>query len=233
MSETVSLFDHAQSLPPFGLCMPTRMTVLPFGDRGLALVSPVPLDEARLARLAALGEVRYLIAPNLLHTLYLQAAAQRFPDARVLAPARLREKRPDLRIDAALEAGLPPELAEAVELVAVAGAPAIDEWLLFHRPSRTLVVTELVFNIVAPEGLFTKLVLTVVGCRGKLAQSRVWRFAVKDRAAARASVERALALPFETLVVAHGEVVRESARERLAAALSWLLPERLALSATT
>jgi hypothetical protein len=233
MSESLPLFDHAQSLSPFGLRMPTRMTVLPFGDGALALVSPVPLDQQKLAELAALGDVRYLIAPNLLHSLYLQAAAERFPAARVLAPSRLREKQPGLRIDATLESGLPDDLAQAVELVAVAGAPALDEFLFFHRASRTLVATDLVFNMVAPEGWFTNLVLTLVGCRGKLAQSRAWRFAVRDRSAARASVERALALPFETLVVAHGEVVREQARVRLGEALSWLLSSRLVLPAMT
>jgi hypothetical protein len=89
-----------------------------------------------------------------------------------------------------------------------------------------LVVTELVFNIVQPRGWFSKLVLFLGGCYGKLAQSRVWRFQTKDRAALARSVQGLLSLPFDTLVVAHGDVVRDSARARLASALAWLTPHR-------
>ncbi|MDB4976711.1 MAG: hypothetical protein JWN48_5052 [Myxococcaceae bacterium] len=228
---SLPVFDFAQSLPPLGLRLPARMTALPFGAGKLALVSPVPIDDALAADLARLGEVQYLIAPNLLHHLYLAAASQRYPGARVIAPAGLRAKRPDLTIHADLEDGLPAELEAAVQLVRIEGAPALAEHVFFHRATRTLVVTDLVFHVLRPQGAFTKLVLTLVGCRGKLAQSVVWRIMVRDRRAAAASVEQLLALPFETLVMAHGEVLREDARARLAGALSWLLPARLALPA--
>lgn len=217
----LTYFDFAQRLPPFGLHFPTRMTVLPFGKREVALVSPVPIDDQIAASIAKLGEVRYLIAPNLLHHFYLGAASRRYPSAKILAPAGLREKVPDLTIDATLEQGLPFELAAAVELLRIDGAPAIDEFVFFHSASRTLVVTDLVFNFVRARGTFTKLVLFLVGCYGHVAQSRAWRFTIKDRHAASASAQRVLALPFHTLIVAHGDVMQEDARAQLAQALSW------------
>ena len=202
--------------------MPTRMTALRFGSGGVALVSPVPIDDAMAAKIATLGEVWYLVAPNLLHHLYLAAAAARYPSARVLAPKGLVQKRPDLRIDAFLEAGLPSDLSDDVCAVRVEGAPDVDEVALFHAPSRTLVVTDLVFNVTRPRGLVAHIVLFLVGCHANLAQSRAWRFFVKDRAAAAASIRTLLALPFETLVVAHGEVVHERAKEALGRALRWI-----------
>lgn len=217
----VTVFDLAQVLPG-GFQLPARMSALPLGDGTLALVSPIPIDDALAARIAALGEVRYLIAPNLLHHLYLGQAAQRYPGAQVIAPAGLARKRPDLRIDLQLQDGLPAALGAAVECMHIAGAPGMDEYVFYHRASRTLVVTDLVFNIRKPRGVLAHAVLFCVGCHGRLAQSRAWRFFVKDRALAAISIARVLALPIDTLIMAHGEVERDRAGERLATALRWL-----------
>ena len=106
MADSLPVFDYAQVLP-LGLRFPARMTVLPLARGQLALVSPVPIDEASAAAIDALGQVEFLIAPNLLHHLYLGDAARRYPEARVLAPSALRKKRPELRIVQALDAGVP------------------------------------------------------------------------------------------------------------------------------
>jgi hypothetical protein len=205
------------------------MSVLPLASRALALVSPVPISDAMAREIETFGDVRYLIAPNLLHHSYLGAAIERYPDARVLAPSGLRAKRPDLRIDGSLDDDLPPEIAAAVDVVHIDGAPALEEHIFFHRAARTLVATELVFNVVRPRGVTAHVVLFAVGCHGRLAQSRAWRFLVKDRPAAARSIEEVLSLPVSTLVVAHGDIVRTDAHARLAEALRWLRPNRRAL----
>ena len=227
----LSFHEHQQVIPPFGLRLPARMTVLPLAADELALVSPIPIDDVLAAELARAGRVRFLIAPNLLHHLHLSAAQQRYPEAVVVAPPGLRAKRPDLRIERTLDQPLPAPLAAVVDALRIEGAPAIDEFVLYHRPSKSVVVTELVFNVVRPEGWFTHLVLALVGCRGVLAQSRAWRLFIKDRERAAASMERVLALPFTSLVVAHGENVTVRAREQLARALAERLPLRRALPA--
>ncbi|MDB4985667.1 MAG: hypothetical protein JWN04_845 [Myxococcaceae bacterium] len=226
MTEPLQLttFEYDQRLPGIGLRLPARMTVLPLASGELALVSPIPIDDAMAVALSALGEVRFLIAPNLLHHLYLGAASRRYPNAQVLAPSALRAKQPDLRIDGTLDDDLPAQLAEALEVVRIEGAPSLDEHVFFHRATRSLVVTELVFNVLHPRGLAAHILLFAVGCHGRLAQSRAFRLFIKDRAAASRSVERVLALPTETLIVAHGEIVRVDAREKLTEALRWLLP---------
>lgn len=222
MSEAANLptFDLDQTLAG-GWRMPARMTVLPLGGSSVALVSPIPIDDALAASIAALGQVRFLIAPNLMHHLYLGAAIDRYPQATVLAPRGLRAKRSDLRIDHDLEDGLPEELGGAVDAVHLAGAEGVvDEFVFFHRSTRTLVVTDLVFNVRKPRGFVAHVVLFLVGCHGRLGHSRLFRLVVKDRAAAAASIERILALPFETLVMAHGDIVDSDARPLLASALS-------------
>jgi hypothetical protein len=220
------------------LRLPTRMTVLPLGrepSAGVALISPVPLTAPVLEALAPLAPVRAVIAPNLLHHLYFAPAAAHFPDAELYAPAGLAAKRRDL---APLLEGprahplvaAPERLGDGIELLPLAGAPAIAEHLVFHPASRSLVVTDLVFHLLAPEGLWTGLILRAVGCHRRLAASRAWNIAVRDRPAFARSLERALEWPFERLIVAHGEIVEHDARERLRAALARFLrhaPARL------
>ena len=215
-------FDNAQRLPG-AFRLDTRMSAVLLAPGKLALISPIPIDDALAATLAKLGEVELLIAPNLLHHLYLADASKRYPRARVLGPPGLTAKRPDLTLHATLDQRLPDELSAAVDVVHIAGAPRADEFAFFHRASRTLIVTDLVFNVLRPRGLVANVVLFLEGVRGRLAPSPAWRFMVKDRARTRESVARLLELPFETLVMAHGEIVREDARARLAHALRWML----------
>ncbi|MEY4550813.1 MAG: hypothetical protein RL685_7008 [Pseudomonadota bacterium] len=217
------VFDFEQVLP-LGFRFPARMSVLPLGEGQLALVSPIPIDDGVAAAIGRLGEVRYLIAPNLLHHLYLPAACQRYPAARVLAPAGLQRKRPELHIHATLAEPLPADLVAAVDVLALDGVPGIEEYAFYHRAARTLVLTDLVFHVLEPQGWLAHLTLWLGGCHGRLAASRFWRVKRQDRAAFSASVQRLLALPFETLVMAHGQIVSEQARPRLAEALAWAAP---------
>lgn len=226
-------FEHAQRLPG-AFHLETRMSVLVLASGKLALISPIAIDDALARSIAGLGEVAFLIAPNLLHHLYLADACKQYPRARVLAPPGMRAKDPELTLHATLDERLPEELAAAVDVVRIEGAPAADEFVFYHRQSRTLIVTDLVFNVLRPRGLVANIVFFLERVRGRLAPSPAWRFMVKDRARVRASVERVLELPFETLVMGHGEIVREDARVRLAHALRWMLkrPKLLAAAAT-
>jgi hypothetical protein len=115
-------------------------------------------------------------------------------------------------------------LRRALEVIHLEGAPGVDEYAFFHRATGTLVVTDLVFNVVHPHGFWAHLILWITGCHGRLAATRSWRFLVKDRAALGRSLQRLLELPLRTLVMAHGEIVQDDAQERLRQALRHWLP---------
>ncbi len=127
-----------------GASLPLRMTILQ-DNVGLILVAPIPIDDALSAELAALAPVHTLIRPNLLHYKYLSAAKQRYPDAELLGAPRLAEKRPELAFDGVLTADRSP--SPALDLLRISGADKLSEIVFLHKPSRTLVVTDLVFNI--------------------------------------------------------------------------------------
>jgi hypothetical protein len=192
-------------LMPGGARMPAASTILRLPDRSLAIYSPIAFAPATAAAIDALGEVAHVIAPSALHHMFAGAAAARWPGARVHAAPSVRAKAPSLRVDRAL--GEPePAWAGALDVERIDGAPGIDEHVVFHRASGTLVVSDFLFHVRRPPNLRMRMILWMVGAGGgRLAQSRVWRFARKDRAAARASVERILAWPVAQLAPCHGE----------------------------
>lgn len=221
-----SLADDVWTLEvPFsvgGLALGGRSTVVRLPDGGLWVHSPVRIEAGMREAVAALGPVRFLVAPNLMHHLHVRAWAAAFPDARVLAPAGLRLKRPDLRIDAELGETPEPGYVSVFEQAPLRGMPRVDEFAFLHRPSRTLLLTDVVFNIRHSPSWVTRTYLRLSRAYGRLAMTWVSKAVVKDRAALRASVESVLAWDFERIVVCHGEVLEQGGREALREAFSWL-----------
>jgi hypothetical protein len=205
-----------------GLRLTATMAVLRLTDNSLLLYSPVAMTRSRRSAVEALGPVAHLYAPNLLHHLWIGEWATAFPSARVHAPAGLASKRPDLRIDRFH--GAAPELAFAgvIDELRIDGF-RLQESVLVYRPSRTLLVADLVHNIGQPRHWWTKFYTESMGFYDRVALSRMLRWtAFSDRAAARRSFNELLALPIDRLILGHGEPLSVGANEALAAAYSWL-----------
>jgi hypothetical protein len=208
---------------PGGVRLPIRATivVLPAGE--LLVHSPTPLGADLAAAVERLGRVAHLVAPNLLHHVSLSAWLARFPQARVWAVPGLERKRRDIPIAGLLDGDgdtAPPWAAHFAPR-ALAGCPGLRETVFFHAASRTLVCSDLLFNVRDPRGWATKLVLTLAGTRGRFAMSRAWRRYAADRAALSASLRRMLEWPFTRVIVGHGDVLEaDDAPARVRAAIS-------------
>jgi hypothetical protein len=205
-----------------GLELGGRMTVIRLPGGGLWIHSPVRLEEATRAAVEALGPVRYLVAPNLMHHLHMKAWAAAYPEARVVALPDLRRKRPELRID--VELGDTPDAGygEVITQQRMRGIPKVEEFVFLHRPSRTLLVTDLAFHTRQSPSWLTRTYLRLSGTYGKLAPTMLLKALVKDREALRASLDSVLALEFERVVVCHGEVLERGGREALQSGFAWL-----------
>jgi len=228
MTELVRIADgvHAleSSLRVFaGFHLPVRSTLLSLDGGGLMVISPLRVDDALAARVDALGRVTQLVSPNKFHHLFVGEAAARWPAAQVHLARGLPEKLGKLGREVPPHSVLPASMPADVEAIAIEGVPLLGETLFFHPSSRTLVVTDLVFHVLAPTGLLTGLILRMVGAHRVLAQGLELRLLVRDREAARRSLERVMALDFTRLVMAHGAVVDVDAKERLRAALRYML----------
>jgi hypothetical protein len=216
---TQDLFAAETEIRFYGrVVFPLRMTVVRLPDGGLVLVSPIAMDDALAAEIAALGPVRHIVAPGMYHHLHAAAARERFPDAQLHGPPGLPAKRKDVRWDTEL-GDVAPWGGDDLAVHVVAGAPKMSEVVLLHRPSRTLLVNDLVFHVTEPRNLTTRAVLRLSGSTAGLGHSRLWRFVKSDSIAFDASLGHILSWDFDRMVMTHGEVVTEGARDRLAAAL--------------
>lgn len=208
--------------------LPLRMTVIRMSTGELWVCSPIALDPALADEVAALGPVRWLVGPNLLHHLHLRAWSERFPEAELWGSPGLADKRKNLRFTGTCGGETDPWRAE-IESIAIQGSPKIGEVVFFHRASHTLVVADLLFNILVTRGFGTPWLLRMMGTYRRFAQSRVWRFSVGDRSALAHSGRKVAALPAKRVVVAHGEVITALAPGALEHALAWMCNDPKAL----
>lgn len=205
-----------------GMRLTATMTVLRRDDGGLLLYSPIAASPERRAAIEALGKVADLYVPNLYHHLWVGDWADAFPDAKVHAPAGLAKKREGLRIERVHGASLEAPLAAVVDELPIGGF-RLEESVLIHRRTGTLLVADLVHNIGRPPQLWTKIYAGLMGFYGSVSLSRAIRWlGFTERRAARRSLDALLKLPFDNLIVGHGAPLREGAREALAAAYDWL-----------
>ena len=199
-----------------GLEIGRRMNVVQLGDGGLFVHSPAPLDDALRAGLEALGQVRFLAAANRLHGhLWMEQYRDAYPGVELLAPPGLARRRRDL--DFAAELGDEPDPRWAAELdqAAFRGNPAMNEVVFLHRPSRSLIVGDLAMNFGPDSPPLTRLAARAGRMYGRLRPTPFFRMLTRDRAGARASLERILGWDFDRVVVGHGAIWETGGREAL------------------
>jgi hypothetical protein len=204
-----------------GLHLGSRMTVARLPDGGLLLHSPVPLTDDLRREIDALGPVRQIVCPNLFHHTYAGEAQRAYPAALLLAPPGMEKKRPDLKIGESFSEAGHPGWGGALLPVSVDGC-MLKETVLFHPATRTLIGADLVENFETVDHLPTRLYLKASGIYGRVGWSRLMRFVYRDRAAARRSVERILALDFDRAIIAHGRPLERDAKASVRQAFTWL-----------
>jgi hypothetical protein len=206
-----------------GTPLGTRMTVVRLPSNKLWIHSPVKRDPELAERIPALGVPAFLVAPNRFHHLFVREWQAAHPEAALFVAPGLPAKRKDLSIMAVLTRETPPAWSEALDQVLFEGFPLLNEVVFFHRPTRTLVASDLAFNVGPTSPLSTRVAFRLAGAYGRLSTTVFERVLIRDRAACRRSLERILAWPIERVIVAHGEVLERGGRAALAQAYDWLL----------
>jgi hypothetical protein len=209
-----------------GLAMASRMTVVRLEDGGLLLHSPAPPDPDVRAAVDGLGPVRHLVAPNQMHHLFCGDWQAAHPQARLWGAPGLIGKRRDLAFAGELGDTAPDAWAGMLDQVLVRGIPMLNEVTFLHRPSRTLVLTDLAANGGPDDPWALRLWLRLNGAHGRLAVPLEVRLLCSDRAAAGRDVGRILAWDAARIVVGHGAIVEDDARAALERAFAWLLRGR-------
>ena len=218
------LWTHQMPLRLFGAELGTRMSVFRLSDEGggLWLHSPVALDRSLRERLDALGQVRFVVCPNMGHHMFAGEYFAAYPDANFYAAPSLPEKRTDLPFDGVLGDSPEPGWARDLEQAHFRGNRMVREVVFCHQESGTLIVTDLVQSADSGSPLFTRLVKRMTGTYERPGLPLPFRFGFGDKAAARASVERILSWDFDRIVLCHGPIVESGGKAVFREAYSFL-----------
>ena len=223
------------------LPLPLRMTVVRLPNGDLLLHSPTQYSIPLAAEIAKLGRVRHLVAPSIAHWMYLPAWQRACPDSRTWAVPGLRDRaqvrKARVRIDSELGPEAPPEWQDVIETVLIRSA-VFAEVDLFHRPSRTLLVTDLVLNLererLPLRGRMLADVLGICAPHGRAPLYLRLLLRLDHRRAMAAN--RLVAFNPERVIITHGRSLDHDATSALRTSLDWLLgpdPQARALPAPT
>lgn len=205
-----------------GLHVGTQMTVVRLSAGTLLLHSPIAISPALKAEIDALGPVRHIVCPNLFHHLHAGGARALWPGALLHGPAKLQAKRSDLRFDGLLSDTPHPDWAQDLVPVTIEGS-LLGETMFYHPRSKSLITADLLENFHHCDHAPTRWYLQLGGIYGRAGWHPLLRLTYVNRRKARASMARLLALPFERVLVAHGEDVTQDPQRVVREGLAWLL----------
>ncbi len=220
-------------LRTFGLELPVRMTVARLADGNMWLHSPTQYDEQLRLAIERLGPIRHLIAPNVAHWSFLKDWQSACPSAATWAAPGLRERsevrRSGVVLDEDLHFEVPDAWAADFEQVVVPGGFGVNEVAFLHRPSRTLVLTDLIQNFEQDKiSTWARPLAKLAGVLAPDGQAPVHlRFAIgRRREAAQIAARRMIGWQPDRVIFAHGRWFDWDGTGRLKKSLRWLVDER-------
>jgi len=201
---------------PLGL----RMTIIRLANQQLVIHSMSPCDAETLVAIQALGEVRYLIAPNLEHTRFIGEWINDYPEATLYAPTdELLAKHPTAKNSNTL----PFQYDEELLCQPINGMPRLQEFAFFHVESQSLILTDLAFNLGGGMSLWGKCFLGLNGAYNRFTPTRILKSLIKDQHAFCDSIQTVAQWNFKQIIIAHGTPITQDARSVFDKAFAWAL----------
>ena len=215
----------------------------------LAVFSPVALTPDVRATLQSLGNnVQYLTALDFEHHIFISEWAKAFPKAQLLGPDGLPEKREKSQETAGTkfqhiwtqknkaDLSVGPEFDREFDYEYV-GSHGNKELVFFHKPERTLIEADLMFNLPATEqysktregattGILTKLFIGLMSAEGTATwQKRFLWYAASspDRPDFNRSIRKIDSWDFQRIIPCHGDVIESGAKGIFKKVFNWHL----------
>ena len=219
----------------------------------LAVFSPTALTNDVRATVESLGsDVRYLSALDFEHHIYLSEWAAAYPGAKLLGVDGLPEKREQSKETAGTkfeyvwtqknksDMKVDPEFDREFEVEYV-GSHANKELVFLHKPDRTLIEADVMFNLPAKEqysktgenpsgGLLTKMFIGMQNTMGQATWQKrfLWYIAsAGDRPGFAQSVKRINSWDFDRIIPCHGDVIESGGKGIFQKVMAWHLAKDL------
>ena len=124
-----------------------RTTIIKLENGDLIIHDPCKIDNLVKKEIDAIGKVEYIVAPGNYHHLFVADFQQQYPDAETFLCPGLERKRPDIKFEWVLGNQPDQRWANTIDQVVVQGTKFIWEVPFFHKPSKTLILVDLLENI--------------------------------------------------------------------------------------
>lgn len=213
-------------VPGLKMPFPTRMTVIRAGG-DLFIHSPTSLTRGLKTEIERAGRPRWIIGPNRIHYWWIPEWHAAFPDAEVYLAPKIREQsRGRIDFDAfTLDRGSGYPWDETIATLPVESG-YMTEIVFFHRPSRTLILTDFIENFEPRKlGWFSRLLTKLGGAQdpnGSMPRDMRLTF-LRRKHALKAAVETMIAWNPARIILAHGRWYEKDGAHELRRAFRWLL----------
>jgi len=208
-----------------GVRLRSRTTVLRLERGGLLLHSPSEPSPELVEAIDALGEVRWIVAPNCFHHLGVAATAARYQRAKVVGPRSVVDRNKQVELHMEIGDDAFGEATPELERVHLAGCPFLDETVLFHRPTGSLIGADLLISA-GPEDHWTwRWAARVTRCYQRIRVPPDVRKATAPSEAVARAIESMAKLPIERILVAHRDPIVDDPVGKLEEAWRFARPE--------
>lgn len=187
-----------------GVPIGTRMAILTANDSGDLLVyAPNPLPSPVVRSLKALGEIRWVVFAHEQDVLNPPPWLEGFPSAERWSPSRFLSGDPT------------PWDPAFVEGQVLRGDPRFEEAVLFHKPSKTLVVQSAVLNLGhgANLGWLDTWGLKLLGMDRRPGPTIDRKWTTRNREDLHEDASSVASWNFERIFLAHGHLIDHHSRE--------------------
>ena len=215
------LWVHEDSMRLGGVALPVRMTVVRLASGGLWVHSPTELSTPLKNAVDDLGAVTAILAPSNGHNLWFEAWQNAYPEAATFVARGIPKKLPNLTGYEFIDEHAA-DWATDLDCQVMKGVPFFDECVFLHRPSRSLIVSDLVQNHRGREQqgfakVISKLIMEPIGFKDICTAPPLrFKFVVKDRPAFHGFLGDVQAWDFNRIIVAHGNIIDDDAKATLA-----------------
>ena len=228
-----------------------RGTIVKLQSGNLAVFSPVALTDTVKRELSTFGngDVRYITALDQEHHIFIESWHKAFPNAKVIAPETLPEYRRKQgyflipqenwklfpKADKA-SFSVSEEFDREFDMEYV-HSHANQELVFNHKPSKTLIEADLVFNLPATEqfsrtgesatsGLLTRLFCALNNTQGEATWQRrfIWyAISAGDRSGYNDSIGKIAKWDFNRIIPCHGDVIEGNGKGVFETVMRWHL----------
>ncbi|KIX92896.1 uncharacterized protein Z520_11372 [Fonsecaea multimorphosa CBS 102226] len=223
-----------------------RGTLVKLQTGNVAVFSPVALTPDVKAKVTSMGPIKYIVAPDIEHHIFISTWAKEYPEAEVIGMEGLPEKREG---DPATKGTKFVHVFSAKNKLDMHITPEFDaefsyeyfhshtnkELVFLHKPSRTMIEADLLFNLPATEqysktgthpnsGILTKLFAGIMNTKGEMTwQKRFLWYAAggKDRKGFAESAKRIKSWDYDRVIPCHGDVIETGGKAIVDRATAW------------